>query len=160
MQHLIDFSEPRWRREMVALMWWWVHRTAHSHHDSLCPCVTLITFKLCPVLDYPLHHLNTFLPSPVLLALLHTADIQHVSCALSAFVYTSVSRVMMWVLWRLGLCHFILIFSAPNRVPEYVFAQLNQILIKLVAWEKSLKKSILCWHDRILNQRKKSISDL
>lgn len=82
MQHLIDFSEPRWRREMVALMWWWVHRTAHSHHDSLCPCVTLITFKLCPVLDYPLHHLNTFLPSPVVLALLLTAVIQHVSWSL------------------------------------------------------------------------------
>ena len=57
--------------------WGGVHRTACSHHDSLCSCVTLITFNLYPVLDYPLRHLSTFLPSPV-----HPALLEHISRSL------------------------------------------------------------------------------
>lgn len=123
---------------MEALIGGWggVHRTACSHHDSLCSCVSLITFNLYPVLDYPLCHLSTFLPSPVPPALL-----QHISRSLIICLYVCLHSYDVSSM-RVGLCHFILIFSASNRVPEYVFAQLNQILIKIVACKKFLKKSI------------------
>ena len=44
---------------MVALMWWQVHGTAHSHHDSLCPCVTFSSVhSLAPSLS-----IDSLLPS-------------------------------------------------------------------------------------------------